>query len=139
MKMWAVNPSLVFFVLCFIQLSEDHDRPAGSRPDRREREEEAQTAGAAGRRRWRGARNTARWRSTLTYYLSSSCLLLKRAIEAQVEERRRQRDREEASRREEEEEEERRVALEREMLERRYKLDTQREKQKVTTQHTHRG
>ncbi|XP_038553267.1 coiled-coil domain-containing protein 66 isoform X2 [Micropterus salmoides] len=53
-----------------------------------------------------------------------------RAIEAQVEERRRQRDREEASRREEEEEEERRVALEREMLERRYKLDTQREKQK---------
>ncbi|XP_044066447.1 coiled-coil domain-containing protein 66 isoform X3 [Siniperca chuatsi] len=57
-----------------------------------------------------------------------------RAIEAQVEERRRQREREEARRREEEEEEERRVALEREMLERRYELDTQRVRQKPSHQ-----
>ncbi|XP_040889092.1 coiled-coil domain-containing protein 66 isoform X2 [Toxotes jaculatrix] len=53
------------------------------------------------------------------------------AIEAQVEERRRQREREEARRREEEEEEERRVALEREMLQRQYELDTLRERQKA--------
>lgn len=40
----------VFFViLCLIQLSEDHDRLVGPHPDRGEREEEAQTAGAAGR------------------------------------------------------------------------------------------
>nr|CBN80654.1 Coiled-coil domain-containing protein 66 [Dicentrarchus labrax] len=53
-----------------------------------------------------------------------------RAIEAQVEEKRRQREREEARRREEEEEEERRVVYDREMLEKRYGVDTQKEKQK---------
>ncbi|KAI3369288.1 hypothetical protein L3Q82_007541 [Scortum barcoo] len=58
-----------------------------------------------------------------------------RAIEAQVEERRQQREQEEAKRKEEEEEEERRVALEREMLERRYELDTQRERQKEQASH----
>ncbi|XP_049895045.1 coiled-coil domain-containing protein 66 isoform X3 [Epinephelus moara] len=57
-----------------------------------------------------------------------------RAIEAQMEERRQQREREEARRREEEEEEERRVALEREMLERQYELDTLRERQKLSRQ-----
>lgn len=39
---------MFFVLLCFVQLSEDHDRPAGPGPDRGEREEEAQTAGAAG-------------------------------------------------------------------------------------------
>ncbi|XP_062272555.1 coiled-coil domain-containing protein 66 isoform X4 [Scomber scombrus] len=58
-----------------------------------------------------------------------------RAIEAQVEERRRQREQEEAKRREEEEEEERRVALEREMLQRQYEMDTLREKQKEEPSH----
>ncbi|XP_070758605.1 coiled-coil domain-containing protein 66 [Enoplosus armatus] len=57
-----------------------------------------------------------------------------RAIEAQMEERQRQREREEARRREEEEEEERRVVLEREMLERRYELDTLRARQKPSHQ-----
>ncbi|XP_059185043.1 coiled-coil domain-containing protein 66 [Centropristis striata] len=57
-----------------------------------------------------------------------------RAIEAQVEERRRQREQEEARRREEEEEEERRVRREREMLDRRYELDSLREKQKSSHQ-----
>ncbi len=55
-----------------------------------------------------------------------------------MEERRQQREQEEAKRREEEAEEERRVALEREMLKRRYELDTLKERQKVRTQHTHR-
>lgn len=58
-----------------------------------------------------------------------------RAIEAQVEERRRQKEQEEARRREEEEEEERRVALEREMLHKQYKLDSVREQPKVREQH----
>ncbi|GLD58131.1 coiled-coil domain-containing protein 66 isoform X2, partial [Lates japonicus] len=58
-----------------------------------------------------------------------------RAIEAQVEERRQQREREEARRREEEEEEERRVALEREMLQKQYELDTLRERQKEQPSH----
>lgn len=53
-----------------------------------------------------------------------------------MEEQRQQKEREEARRRQEEEEEERRVALEREMLERRYELDTLKERQKVRT---HRG
>ncbi|XP_051271659.1 coiled-coil domain-containing protein 66 isoform X2 [Dicentrarchus labrax] len=58
-----------------------------------------------------------------------------RAIEAQVEEKRRQREREEARRREEEEEEERRVVYDREMLEKRYGVDTQKEKQKEQQSH----
>ncbi|KAG7226667.1 hypothetical protein INR49_001837 [Caranx melampygus] len=53
-----------------------------------------------------------------------------RAIEAQMEERRQQKEREKARRREEEEEEDRRVALEREKLQRQYKLDTLRERPK---------
>ncbi|XP_056243627.1 coiled-coil domain-containing protein 66 isoform X1 [Seriola aureovittata] len=53
-----------------------------------------------------------------------------RAIEAQMEERRRQKEQERARRREEEEDEEKRVALEREMLQRQYELDTLRERQK---------
>ena len=53
-----------------------------------------------------------------------------------MEERRRQREQEQARRREEEEREERRVALEREMLERRYELDTQRKKVKNACTHT---
>lgn len=52
-----------------------------------------------------------------------------------MEERRRQKEQEEARRRDEEEEDERRVALEREMLHRQYKLDSLRERQKVREQH----
>lgn len=48
-----------------------------------------------------------------------------------MEERRLQREREEAKRRREEEEEERRVALEREMLQRQYEIDTLKEREKV--------
>nr|XP_043880366.1 coiled-coil domain-containing protein 66 isoform X2 [Solea senegalensis] len=48
-----------------------------------------------------------------------------RAIEAQVEERRQQREREQMRRREEEDRDARRVAAEREMLQRQYKLESQ--------------
>ncbi|KAG8007531.1 Coiled-coil domain-containing protein 66 [Nibea albiflora] len=58
-----------------------------------------------------------------------------RAIEAQIEEQRQQKEREEARRRQEEEEEDRRVALERAMLERRYELDTLKERPKEQPSH----
>ncbi|XP_037534911.1 coiled-coil domain-containing protein 66 [Nematolebias whitei] len=58
-----------------------------------------------------------------------------RAIEAQVEERRRQKEQEEAKRRREEEEEEKRVALEREKLQKQYELETLRKKQKEEAAH----
>ncbi|KAM7006483.1 LOW QUALITY PROTEIN: coiled-coil domain-containing protein 66 [Tautogolabrus adspersus] len=57
-----------------------------------------------------------------------------RDIEAQLEERRRLKEQEEARRREEEEREERRLALERDRLESRYELDTQKERQKSSHQ-----
>lgn len=63
-----------------------------------------------------------------------------RAIEAQVEEKRRQREQERAMKKKEEEEEERRLSLERQMLEKQYKLDIVKEKQvrkKYTTSNTY--
>lgn len=56
-------------------------------------------------------------------------LISQRAIEAQVEEKRRQREQERAMKRREEEEEERRVSLERQILEKQYKMDIVKEKQ----------
>lgn len=117
----------LFVFLWYVQLSEDHDLPVGSCPDRGERAEEAKTAWTAGRRRHREEISECFSHQDSLNFISS----YQRAIEAQVEERRLQREREEAKRRQEEEEEERRVVLEREMLQRQYEMDTLKEREKV--------
>lgn len=55
----VMKVNVYYSLFSFIQLCEDYDCPAGPHPDRGEREETAQTAGAAGRRRMR-----TRWRDT---------------------------------------------------------------------------
>lgn len=92
------------------------------RERRRLAQQEQQVRGGAGR-----STETRSW-----FSFSLHVLPPQRAIEAQMEERRRQKEQEEAKTRREEEEEEKRVALEREKLQKQYELETRRKKQKVS-------